>query len=174
MRQDGSSAALPGAVHDLTAARTHTIIEALTSANVMTFVDKQHPDTVQTPPLPAETLRLVEEGQPGLRPDPSHRGTRNAILKTWKILTKLRCSPRRGDRDRAGHPTSRTQPTQDEKGSLLVRFPWTAKKIGAAVKVPAGVAMLARLAWRKVFGSGCSPGSLRCGITAGHGGDQVV
>ena len=35
-----ASPALPGAVHDLTAARTHDIIEALTSADVMTFADK--------------------------------------------------------------------------------------------------------------------------------------
>ena len=35
-----ASAALPGATHDLTAARTHRIIDALTSADVMTFADK--------------------------------------------------------------------------------------------------------------------------------------
>ena len=35
-----ASAALPGSTHDLTAARTHGIIDALTSADVMTFADK--------------------------------------------------------------------------------------------------------------------------------------
>ncbi|GID29935.1 hypothetical protein Abr02nite_49180 [Paractinoplanes brasiliensis] len=35
-----ASAALPGAVHDLTAARSHGIIDALTSADVTTFADK--------------------------------------------------------------------------------------------------------------------------------------
>jgi hypothetical protein len=35
-----ASPALPGSVHDLTAARTYGIIDALTSANVMTFADK--------------------------------------------------------------------------------------------------------------------------------------
>jgi hypothetical protein len=35
-----ASAALPGAVHDLTAARTHDLINALANANVMTFADK--------------------------------------------------------------------------------------------------------------------------------------
>ena len=35
-----ASAALPGSTHDLTAARTHGIIDALTSACVMTFADK--------------------------------------------------------------------------------------------------------------------------------------
>lgn len=35
-----ASPALPGSTHDLTAARTHGIIDALTSADVMTFADK--------------------------------------------------------------------------------------------------------------------------------------
>jgi len=35
-----ASAALPGSTHDLTAARTHGVVDALTSANVMTFADK--------------------------------------------------------------------------------------------------------------------------------------
>jgi hypothetical protein len=37
-----ASAGLPGAVHDLTAAHTHAIIDALTAANVMTFADKAY------------------------------------------------------------------------------------------------------------------------------------
>jgi hypothetical protein len=47
-----ASAALPGAVHDLTAARTQRIIEALASANVMTFADKGYQGaggTIRTP-----------------------------------------------------------------------------------------------------------------------------
>ena len=35
-----ASPALPGSIHDLTAARAHGIIDALTSADVMTFADK--------------------------------------------------------------------------------------------------------------------------------------
>ena len=35
-----ASAALPGSTHDLTAARSHGIIEALTRQEVMTFADK--------------------------------------------------------------------------------------------------------------------------------------
>lgn len=35
-----ASPALPGSAHDLTAARTHGLIDALTSANVLTFADK--------------------------------------------------------------------------------------------------------------------------------------
>lgn len=37
-----ASTALPGSTHDLTAARAHGIIDALTSANVMTFADKAY------------------------------------------------------------------------------------------------------------------------------------
>jgi hypothetical protein len=35
-----ASPALPGAVHDLAAARAHGLIDALTAASVMTFADK--------------------------------------------------------------------------------------------------------------------------------------
>jgi DDE superfamily endonuclease len=35
-----ASPALPGSAHDLTAARAHGIIDALSSANVRTFTDK--------------------------------------------------------------------------------------------------------------------------------------
>jgi hypothetical protein len=35
-----ASPALPGSAHDLSTARTHGIIDALTNANVMTFADK--------------------------------------------------------------------------------------------------------------------------------------
>ncbi|SCE63666.1 hypothetical protein GA0070216_10122 [Micromonospora matsumotoense] len=34
------SPALPGSTHDLTAARTHSIIDELTSVDVLTFTDK--------------------------------------------------------------------------------------------------------------------------------------
>lgn len=37
-----ASAALPGSVRDLTAARAHGIIDALNSADVMTFADKAY------------------------------------------------------------------------------------------------------------------------------------
>lgn len=47
-----ASPALPGAVHDLTAARTHGLIDALATVNVMTFADKAYQGaggTVWTP-----------------------------------------------------------------------------------------------------------------------------
>jgi hypothetical protein len=97
-----ASAALPGAVHDLTAARTHGIIDALSSDDVMTFADKAYQGargSVRTPfkrhryrPNLSRRQKAVNRAHARIRA----RGERaNATLKTWKILTKLRCCPRR-------------------------------------------------------------------------------
>jgi hypothetical protein len=97
-----ASPALPGAVHDLTAARTHHLITALTSREVMTFADKAYQGaggTVRTPfkrhhPRPALSRRQKDVNR-------SHARVRAlgeravATLKTWKVLTRLRCCPRR-------------------------------------------------------------------------------
>jgi hypothetical protein len=97
-----ASAALPGAVHDLTAARTQGIIDALTGANVMTFADKGYQGaggTIRTPfkrrrhrPKLSRQQKAVNRAHAKIRA----RGERAiATLKTWKILTKLRCCPHR-------------------------------------------------------------------------------
>jgi hypothetical protein len=78
------SAALPGSTHDLTAAREHAIIDALTQADVMTFADKGYPKrrrfhtyAVQASPPPTAVVPQPEDGQPQLREDPRHRRTRH-------------------------------------------------------------------------------------------------
>ncbi|MEH0975341.1 transposase family protein [Micromonospora sp. CPCC 205546] len=97
-----ASPALPGSAHDLTAARTHGIIDALTSANVMTFADKGYQGargSVRTPfkrrrfrPRLSRRQKAVNRAHAKIRA----RGERAiATLKTWKILVKLRCCPRR-------------------------------------------------------------------------------
>jgi hypothetical protein len=97
-----ASAALPGSAHDLTAARTHGIIDALTSADVMTFADKAYQGaggTIRTPfkrhryrPRLSRRQKAVNRSHARVRA----RGERAvATLKTWKVLTKLRCSPSR-------------------------------------------------------------------------------
>ncbi|MEV0605885.1 transposase family protein [Polymorphospora rubra] len=97
-----ASPALPGSVHDLTAARTHDIIDALTSADVMTFADKGYQGaqgSVRTPfkrrrfrPKLSRRQKAVNRAHARIRA----RGERAiAILKTWKVLVKLRCCPRR-------------------------------------------------------------------------------
>ena len=97
-----ASPALPGAVHDLTAARSHGLLDALTSAGVLTFADKAYQGadgTIGTPfkrhhPRP----RLSRRQKAVNRNHARIRGIGEravATLKTWKILTKLRCCPRR-------------------------------------------------------------------------------
>ncbi|MFG3701734.1 transposase family protein [Micromonospora sp. NPDC047620] len=95
-----ASAALPGAVHDLTAARTHGLIEALTGANVLTFADKGYQDARGTvwSPFKRRRTRLSRRQKSVNRHHAKIRalGERAvSTLKTWKILTKLRCCPRR-------------------------------------------------------------------------------
>ncbi|BCJ51835.1 IS5 family transposase [Actinoplanes sp. NBRC 14428] len=97
-----ASPALPGSTHDLTAARSHDIIDALTSTEVMTFADKAYQGAggaVRAPfkrhryrPKLSARQKAVNKAHARIRA----RGERAvATLKTWKLLTKLRCSPSR-------------------------------------------------------------------------------
>jgi len=97
-----ASAALPGRTHDLTAARTHGIIDALNSANVLTFSDKAYQGargTIRTPYKRHRNRRKLSAWHGTF--NRAHARIRaigeraNATLKTWKILTKIRCSPHR-------------------------------------------------------------------------------
>jgi hypothetical protein len=95
-----ASPALPGAEHDLTAART--IIEALSSANVMTFADRAYQGacgTVRTPfkrhryqPKLSRRQKAVNRAHGRIRAIGERA---NATLKTWKVLVKLRGCARR-------------------------------------------------------------------------------
>ena len=97
-----ASPALPASTHDLTAARHHGIIEALTSADVTTFVDKCYQGaggSVRTPfkrhrsrPKLSRRQKAVNRAHAKIR---AHGERAIATLKTWKILAKLRCCPRR-------------------------------------------------------------------------------
>lgn len=92
------SPALPGSTHDLTAARHHGIIDALTDAQVMTFADKGYRGARGTVVVPFYGRNLPE---PMREVNRSHAKIRAigeraiATLKTWKLLTKLHCCPRR-------------------------------------------------------------------------------
>ncbi|MDW5326771.1 transposase family protein [Plantactinospora sp. KLBMP9567] len=97
-----ASPALPGAAHDLTAARTTGLIDALTCRNVITFADKGYQGaggTVRTPfkrhrhrPQLSRRQKTINRSHARIRA----LGERAvATLKTWKILVKLRCCPRR-------------------------------------------------------------------------------
>lgn len=97
-----ASPALPGATHDLTAARTHQLIDALTTYGVVTFADKGYQGaggSVVTPFKRHRRRPRLSRNEKAV--NRSHARVRSigeraiAILKTWKILTKLRCCPRR-------------------------------------------------------------------------------
>jgi hypothetical protein len=96
------SPVLPGSTHDLTAARVHAIIDALTAAGVLTLADKGYQGaggSVRTPfkrhhrrPPLSTNQKAVNQAHARLRA----LGERaNATLKNWKLLTRLRCCPRR-------------------------------------------------------------------------------
>ncbi|MBB5956942.1 hypothetical protein FHS29_003535 [Saccharothrix tamanrassetensis] len=96
------SPALPGAVHDLTAARTHGLVDVLTGHSVTTFADKAYQGaggTVRTPFKRNAKRPRLSRGQKAV--NRAHARIRAlgeravALLKGWKILTKLRCCPRR-------------------------------------------------------------------------------
>ena len=87
---------------DLTTARIYGILDALTSADVMTFADNGYQGargSVRTPfkrrcfrPKLSGRQKAVNRAHAKIR----GRGDRAiATLKTWKILVKLRCRPRR-------------------------------------------------------------------------------
>jgi hypothetical protein len=97
-----ASAALPGAVHDLTAARTHGLIDMLTTSDVTAFADKAYQGaggTVRTPFKRHATRPRLSRGQKAA--NRAHARIRAlgeravSLLKGWKILVKLRCCPRR-------------------------------------------------------------------------------
>ena len=90
------SGALPGAVHDLTAARIWGIVRELAAAGLITLADKGYTgagDPVRTP--------YRGRGKPASQKEANRAHARlrapgeraNAQLKTWRILRKLRCCP---------------------------------------------------------------------------------
>ncbi|RGA06045.1 IS5/IS1182 family transposase [Microbispora triticiradicis] len=97
-----ASPALPGAVHDLSAARIVGLIDALTANGVLTFADKGYQGaggTVRTPFKRHWHRPRLSRGQKDV--NRAHARIRAlgeraiATLKTWKVLAKLRCCPRR-------------------------------------------------------------------------------
>ncbi|WP_327300085.1 IS5 family transposase [Streptomyces goshikiensis] len=95
-----ASPALPGAVHDIRAAREHGIVDALTNAGIRCWADKGYRGAGGTVRIPFwgrwETLAA---GQKAV--NRSHAKIRAlveqavATLKSWRLLRKLRCSTTR-------------------------------------------------------------------------------
>ncbi|GAB3949176.1 IS5 family transposase [Streptomyces sparsus] len=95
-----ASPALPGAVHDVRAAREHGIVDALAQAGITCWADKGYRGaggTVRTPYWGRwETLSTGQ--QAANRPHAKIRALAEqamAILKAWRLLRKLRCSTTR-------------------------------------------------------------------------------
>ncbi|MFB7919401.1 transposase family protein [Streptomyces sp. NPDC056061] len=93
-----ASDALPGATHDLTAARTHGIPDALAADNIKCWADKayQGADAAIRVPNRGRHLRGWRR-----RHNRDHAKIRSlgeramAILKCWRLLRKIRCSTTR-------------------------------------------------------------------------------
>lgn len=95
-----ASPALPGAVHDIRAARTHGIIDALTETGVQCWADKGYQGAGGTVHVPFRgRWENLSAGQQAV--NRSHAKIRAlveqamATLKTWRLLRKLRCSTTR-------------------------------------------------------------------------------
>ncbi|WP_428951127.1 transposase family protein [Streptomyces sp. cg35] len=95
-----ASAALPGAVHDVRAAREHGIINALAQSDVTCWADKGYRGaggTVRTPYW--GRWHTLPTGQQAV--NRSHTKIRALVeqaiasLKSWRLLRKLRCSTTR-------------------------------------------------------------------------------
>ncbi|WP_411977489.1 transposase family protein [Streptomyces brevispora] len=93
-----ASPALPGSTHDLTAARAHGIVEALTGARLKCWADKAYQGAGGPVRVPFRGRRLKRRKR---RHNSSHARIRcvgeqaMATLKGWRLLRKLRCNTTR-------------------------------------------------------------------------------
>ncbi|WP_129287427.1 transposase family protein [Streptomyces sp. GZWMJZ-114] len=93
-----ASPALPGSTHDLTAARTHGIIDSLADAGLRCWADKAYQGAGRPDRVPFRGRRLKRWKR---RHNTSHAKIRcvgeqaMAVLKGWRLLRRLRCCPDR-------------------------------------------------------------------------------
>lgn len=103
-----ASPALPGARHDMGAAREHGIIDALAAARVQVVADSGYRGAGPTFDLPQRRRPADRDTGERRRLSPAQRevnaahaaqrgpGERaNAMFKSWKVLRKIRCCPQR-------------------------------------------------------------------------------
>ncbi len=93
-----ASDALPGAVHDLTAARTHGISAALATDAIKCWADKAYQGTGPAVPIPFRGKNQRGWRRRHNRDHAKIRGLGEhamATLKCWRLLRKLRCSTTR-------------------------------------------------------------------------------
>lgn len=95
-----ASPALPGAIHDVRAAREHGIVDALAQADIRCWADKAYRGaggTVRTPywgrwDSPSAGQKAVNRSHAKIRALVEQA---MATLKAWRLLRKLRCSTTR-------------------------------------------------------------------------------
>ncbi|MEW2079594.1 IS5 family transposase [Streptomyces sp. NPDC013433] len=95
-----ASPVLPGAVHDVRAAREHGVIDALAGAGIVCWADKGYQGAGGTVRVPYRgRWETLSTGQQAV--NRSHAKIRAlveqavATLKSWRLLRKLRCSTTR-------------------------------------------------------------------------------
>jgi transposase len=116
-----ASPALPGSTHDLTAARDHAIIDALSATDLWAYADLAYQGAGAHIVVPfrrrprrlSRNQRAVNRNRARNRA-PGERAV--ATLKTWKILTQLRCCPRRATTIIAAIRVLQTTEEQPERG----------------------------------------------------------
>jgi hypothetical protein len=89
---------LAGSTHDLRAARVHDLIRCAANADVQLLADKGYQGAGGTVTSPHKGRKLAREQKAHNRMVNSLRGPGErgfAILKTWRIFTKVRCCPQR-------------------------------------------------------------------------------
>ncbi|ODU05647.1 MAG: transposase [Pseudonocardia sp. SCN 72-86] len=101
-----ASAALPGARHDMGAARDHGILDTLQAAQVKVIADNGYRGSgFELPqrrrPKDPETGKRRKLSRNQKEVNSAHARQRgpgeraNAVLKAWRVLRKIRCCPRR-------------------------------------------------------------------------------
>jgi len=101
------SGPLPGAVHDLTAARIWGIVRQLAACGLITLADKGYTGAGEHVRVPYRgrnkpaSRKAANRAHAQMR-SPAERA--NAQLKAWRIVRKLRCCPwRAGQLAKANH-----------------------------------------------------------------------
>lgn len=110
------SGPLPGSVHDLKAARIWGTIRELKNAGLIVLADKGYIGAGQHIKTPYKGRRKPESHKVANRSHAKLRGPgerASAQLKTWKILTKLRCCPHQ-----AGHLAKTIHVQQNREASV--------------------------------------------------------
>ncbi|ROO88066.1 DDE superfamily endonuclease [Actinocorallia herbida] len=110
------SGAVPGSIHDLTAARNWGVIRALDGCGLLVLADKGYTGAGPHILTPYKGRNKPEAQK---QANPSHAKLRgpgeraNAQLKSWSILARLRCCPHR-----AGHLAKAISVLQNREAAL--------------------------------------------------------